>query len=227
MYSQQVKERAKKLRGQGVSYNQLQRTLSIPKSTLSSWFSESLGMPFDRKALLQHLAKIRVLSVKAKTKIKLDELREIQIKAQKEVSLYPLNLIGFQKSLISMLYWAEGAKHKTVSGLIIVNTDPKLLKLFISLLRNCYELDEKRFRVRLHVHYYHPIKETRRFWSKLLKIPEPQFSKTLIKKRGLKKRFRKNFHGICILSYLNSSIRKEILALGYAIHDQIEKVCRI
>jgi len=121
-----------------------------------------------------------------------------------------------------MLYWAEGAKHEKVSGLIFVNTDPKLLELFISLLRNCYELDEKKFRVRLHLHYYHPIKETRQFWSKLLEIPESQFTKTLIKRRSLKKRFRKNFHGICILSYLSSSIRKEILALGYAIHNQIK-----
>ncbi|OHA93811.1 MAG: hypothetical protein A3E02_00010 [Candidatus Zambryskibacteria bacterium RIFCSPHIGHO2_12_FULL_38_34] len=222
MYTKQTKEKARKLREQGVSYNKLQRMLDIPKSTLSSWFSESLGMPFDRKTLLKHLANIRILSAKVKRKNKMDELEKIQKKADEEILSYPLDLVSFQKSLISMLYWAEGAKHEKVSGLIFVNTDPKLLELFISLLRNCYELDEKKFRVRLHLHYYHPIKETRQFWSKLLEIPESQFTKTLIKRRSLKKRFRKNFHGICILSYLSSSIRKEILALGYAIHNQIK-----
>lgn len=225
MYTKLIKEKARKLREQGVSYNQLQRTLGIPKSTLSSWFSESLGMPFDHKSLLKHLAKIRLLSAKTKNRIKSEGLQKIQKEAKKEVSSYPLDSMGFQKSLLSMLYWAEGTKHDKVSGLIFTNTDSKLITLFISMLRNCYKLNEERFRVRLHLHYYHPIKENRRFWSRLLKIPESQFSKTIIKKRGVKKRFRKNFYGICVLSYLDSSIRKEILAVGYAIHDQInEKV---
>ncbi|MFH0804304.1 MAG: hypothetical protein V1896_01755 [Candidatus Zambryskibacteria bacterium] len=220
MYTKQVKEKAKRLRKKGISYNQLQKMLSIPKSTLSVWFSPTLGMPFNRSQLLNHLRKIRVMAKKAKARKKLEDIQKFQAEAQKEIRNYPLSSKYFQKSLISMLYWAEGSKHEKVSGLTLVNTDPNLLELYILLLRKCFALDEKKFRVGLHLHYYHPIRETRKFWSELLRIPESQFRKTLIKKRSLKKKFRKNFRGICMLSYLDSSIRKEILALGYAMYSQ-------
>lgn len=219
MYTDEIKSKAKKLREQGVSYNQLQKTLGIPKSTLSSWFSESLGMPFDRKALLKHLANIRILSAKAKTKIRLDELESIKLKTRKDVSAYPVNNIGFQKSLIAMLYWAEGTKHDKVGGLKFTNTDPKLVKLFVELLKKSYEIDPSLLRIALHIHYYHKIKPTRKFWSSHLKIPESQFTYIHIKKRSLTKKFRRNFMGICIVSYPVGKIRKEIMALAYELHD--------
>ncbi|MSU45122.1 MAG: hypothetical protein EXS47_00600 [Candidatus Zambryskibacteria bacterium] len=178
-------------------------------------------MPFDKKAMAEHLAKIRPLAGRMKTKIRLDGLEKIRISIEEEVSSYPLKSKDFQKSLLAMLYWAEGSKHERISGLKFTNTDPKLIDLFASLLRNCYEINEARFRIYLQLHYYHPVKKTKQFWSNLLHIPEAQFNATTIKKRSRKKRFRKNFMGICSLCYLSSDIRKEILAIGYAIQKQI------
>jgi hypothetical protein len=220
-YIKEIKTKAKKLREQGISYNQLQKMLGIPKSTLSAWFSPSLGMPFNRKQLLQHLARIRPLASKAKTKIRLDELEIIKSKAKIEINKYSIKNKTFQKSLMAMLYWAEGSKHSKVSGLIFTNTDPKMVNLFISMLRNCYKIDESKLHIRLHLHYYHKIKVVRDFWSRLLQIPTTQFSPVFIKKRSRNKRFRKNFMGICFLHYSEGKIRKEILEIGYAISDCI------
>ena len=215
MYTKKIRDRARKLREEGISYNQLQRTLGIPKSTLSSWFSKSLGMPFDRGALLKHLAKVRVLAAKAKTRIRLEELKSIQLKIQDEVITYPIHKVGFQKSLVSMLYWAEGTKHEKVGGLKFTNTDPRLVRLFVELLKNSYDINPSLFRIGLHIHYYHKIKTVRKFWSSYLKIPESQFNYIYIKKRSHTKRFRRNFMGICIVSYPVGKIRKEIMALAY------------
>jgi hypothetical protein len=51
-----------------------------------------------------------------------------------------------------------------------------------------------------------------------LQIPEKQFTAIYVKKRSRKKRFRKNFMGICLINYRDSAVRKEILELGRALH---------
>ena|SRR3989344_3796561 len=89
-----------------------------------------------------------------------------------------------------------------------------MLKLFIELLRRSYLLDESKFRVRIHLHYYHEKKELTKFWSELLNIPVSQFAAPYLKPRSKKKRFRKNSKGICLLRYADSNIRREILAIS-------------
>ena len=125
--------------------------------------------------------------------------------------------------MLAMLYSAEGARHKGVSGLKFANTDPKMAQLYITLLRKCYKLDESRFRIRLHLHYYHSIKKSKKIWSKLLNVPLDQFSKPYIKKRSKTKKFRKNFIGICFISYLDSNIRREIMEIFSQLHFFIAK----
>ncbi|MDP3758171.1 MAG: hypothetical protein Q8Q86_00475, partial [Candidatus Daviesbacteria bacterium] len=90
------------------------------------------------------------------------------------------------------------------------------------LLRKCYKIDEEKLRIRLHLHYYHRIKTAKKFWSDLLKIPLDKFGKIYIKKRSKRKRFRKNFMGICFINYLDSNVRKEVLEIGYQLQKILE-----
>lgn len=223
IYNEKIKNEAEQLRKAGISYGDIKKTLNIPKSTLSVWFSKKFPYKFDKKAQAEHLKNIRPLAMAAKKKRTEEEARNIQEKIGQEIKKYPLTNIGFLKSILAGLYWAEGAKYKGVSGLKFVNTDPNLTHLYITLLRKCYDLDEGRFRIKLHLHYYHNKKEGKNFWSKLLNIPETQFANPYIKKRSKKRRFRKNFMGICFINYLNSNIRKELLELGKQLHENIIK----
>ena len=120
-----------------------------------------------------------------------------------------------------MLYWAEGAK--SGSEVNFANTDPKLSLLFITLLRECFEIDEKRLRLRLHVHYYHKKKTVRKFWGELLNIPQDQFQKIYVKKRSKTKKFRQNFAGICFIRYGDVAIKDKIMQFAFAIADKIVK----
>ena|ERR1700733_9382705 len=162
-YSKDIKNKAEKLRKTGKSYKEIWDIMKIPKSTLSSWFGENLGVFLGSEKHLEHLARIRPFANKMKTKIRLDGLEKVRIAMEKEVLTYPLKMISFQKSLLAMLYWTEGSKHEKVSGLKFTNTDPKLIDLFATLLRNCYKLDETKFRIFLQLHYYHPIRKTKNF----------------------------------------------------------------
>lgn len=224
-YTQKDKNRVKQLILSGKSYSEIRKLLGVPKSTVSTWFGKTLKRPIDKKARHKHFSRIHRLALIALKKkwenTRREEDRLIKIKMEKELKNYPLKNNGFYKSLLSMLYWAEGDKHKNACGTKFANTDPKLAKLYATLLRKCYDVDESKFRIGLHVHYYHSIKKVRNFWSRTLNIPVAQFHKVYIKKRSKTKRFRKNFAGICFIYYGNSKIRKELLELGFLLQKTI------
>mgnify|MGYP001576079178 CR=1 FL=1 len=212
-YKKEIKQKAEKLRKSKKTYSEITKILKVPKSTLSAWLSDKFEGIFDKKAQLAHLANIRPLAIATK-KRNISRCADIlSERMSREIKKYPLKNICFLKSMLSMLYGAEGARYKGVSGLVFANTDPKMAKLYVTLLRKCYKLDESKFRIRLHIHYYHSIKKSKKIWSELLNIPLRQFNKVYIKKRSKTKRFRKNFGGICLISYLDSNIRKEVMEI--------------
>ena len=166
IYSEEEKEKVKQAILSGKSYKEITEFLGVPKSTTSTWFGKTLRRPETHEEMLNRLREIRKLSsIKIKNKwkkIRQDEDSLITKMVQKELPTYPFDNIGFYKSMLSMLYWAEGTK--SGSGLHFVNTDPDLMKFFLKLLRKCYNIDEKKLHARLHLHYYHKVKRARNFW---------------------------------------------------------------
>ena len=227
MYNDDIKSKVETLRRQGKTYREIRQYFDIPKSTLSTWLGHKIQIPFDRNQQLAHLASIRPLAIKvlreSRLKEKEKQQKELKEKINKEIKTFPLKSPELYKAMLAMLYWAEGSKYDKVSGTQFANSSPELSKLYISLLRKCYDLDEKKFRIRLHLHYYHKAKAVKLFWSKLLNIPLSQFASIYIKKRSKKKRFRKNFMGICFIYYTGNAIRIELLELAYALYARVAK----
>ncbi len=217
-------KKAEKLRAGGKSYREIKTLLGVPKSTLSNWLSKKYPFAFTREEQLKHLSKIRPLAIAQKKREQDILANKLSRKVTLEIKTYPLDNIGFYKTVLAALYWAEGAKHKGVSGLKFANTDPRLALFYISLLRKCYPTNPSKFRVRLHLHHYHKPKAAIKFWSELLTIPTAQFGKIYIKKRSKTKRFRKNFNGICFIAYLDSNIRKELLEIIHQIQTTTSAV---
>ena len=222
-WPQKIKNRAKRLRKLGKSYGEISKSLGISKSTLHVWLHKikSPGF-FTKKDRVEHLSRIRILAAKANKLKREERLDKIRQRVIKEVKKYDLSGLAFSKSLLAMLYWAEGSKGR--GTLAFANTDPKLALLYLTLLRKSYPIDEEKVRVRLHLHWYHPVGETRKFWSKLLRISESKFGKIYTKKRSATKKFRKNFAGICFIKYHSEDLRFEVLEQASAIADRLVPV---
>lgn len=168
-----------------------------------------------REKWIKEIQPLGALGQKRKREKKINQIVADVQKDLKEMQLTP----ELSKAVLASLYWAEGSKGRGM--LKFVNTDPRLMSLFITLLRQSYMLDERKFRVGLQLHWYHKDKKVRRFWSELLNIPESQFHKTYHKKRSKKRVFRKNIGGICFLRYNSDTLREQILHYAYAFGEKI------
>lgn len=223
-WTNEDRTKARLMRQRGASYSGIYKELRVPKSTLNLWFKD-LPYPnhmyfIDQKSWL---AEIRKLSAAANRKKRQDGMAKISQKVKKEVEEWELlKSRETQKSLLSMLYWAEGQKlPERGTPVKFANTDPKLVLLFLTLLRNCYQLDKTKLRIQIHVHWYHNQRKVQRFWSKLLSVDESLFNKIYVKQRSKTKRFRKNFAGICFVIYYSVNLRREIVETGYNIAERI------
>jgi len=223
-WPEQVKKEARLLREEGLSYGELTRRLGVPKSTLHSWIYD-LKRPeyITNEQKRKHLERIRSLARIAIRQKREKRLNEIKKRIIREVGKYSLKRKDYLRSMLAMLYWTEGTKAR--GTLAFANTDPSLVLLFLTLLRKCYEIDENKLRVRLHLHYYHKASKVKRFWSRLLNIPESKFGKIYFKPRSKTKRFRHNFMGVCSIKYYSEDLRFEILERARLLAERIAGMC--
>ena len=112
----------------------------------------------------------------------------------------------------TMLYWAEGYKTDKASGIDFANSNSFMVKLFITFLRDRYELDEKRFRAFIYCYSNQDPLALILFWSKLLKVPTSQFSKPYIRK-DYRKDGRKMKYGMIHIRYNDKKMLRDILDL--------------
>lgn len=223
----EVKNKAKDLRARNYSYSDISKKLGVAKSTLHLWIKginyDKEKSDFNKKIHLEKIRHLAVASIKRKRKQRREKIYKQVQKDVDKITLF--NNRDYLKSLLVMLYWAEGSKGRGTMG--FANTDPKLALLYITLLRKCFDIKEEKIRIRLHLHYYHPIKKTRKYWSDLLNVPINRFGKIYIKKRSISKRFRKNFVGICFIRYHNENLRLEVLKTAKVIADKIVPIAQL
>jgi DNA-binding Lrp family transcriptional regulator len=222
-WPESIKNEARLLRKQGRSYGELIKILNVSRSTLFTWIGGMKRPGYITKRDMQlHMKRIQKMAVEANRKIREERLSKIINRVRKEVSAFSLSNKGCLKSMLAMLYWAEGSKGR--GALVFANTDPKLSLLFLTMLRKAYLIDEEKLRIRLHLHSYHNVAKTKLFWSTLLGISESKFGKIYIKERSKTKKFRENFAGICFIKYHCEDLRYEILQVADQIANKIAPV---
>lgn len=114
------------------------------------------------------------------------------------------------KNLGLMLYWGEGDKTGNYF-VALTNTDKNILKYFASWLRKYFSVDEKRLKCRLYIWANLDEGKIKEFWSKELKIPLSQFTKSYISKSKPNIRKKRHEYGVCRISYGSKDIFKNIL----------------
>ena len=205
-----------------MSLLEISRTLHTAKSTASLWLSSEKNRgiygSMTKQEWMRFIQKKSIVALHKRT-IMRQQNRETEAKHQMTNLQISLET---QRAILSTLYWAEGSKG--VGVLNFANTDPRLCLIFVTLLRSSYDLDETKFRIRLHLHKYHDEQELKKYWSELLEIPISQFNGVIWKKEpNSGKRYRQNYHGICFVKYNSVDLQKRIMAYAHLLGEKLTK----
>ncbi|MCF7820093.1 MAG: hypothetical protein K9M44_01315 [Candidatus Pacebacteria bacterium] len=177
------KNEAIKLRKLGYSYNEINKVLNTPKSTLSYWLKE-LDIPNSLKKQIlkkgnKKSSEALIKRNKQQTKIAHDRHLDIKEKAKKEFLQLKDNHLFL--SAIN-LYWAEGYKKGAYGskwkGFDFANSDKEMIILIINFLENICKIPREKIKLQIIAHQNVNIDKAISFWSCATKLPPNQFWKT-------------------------------------------------
>lgn len=217
------RERVKQLRKVGKTYSEINKILKlkIPKGTLS-YICHNIKLPknYGVKVKLINCRSLRLARQRAAEARDRKQKEAIATFNKKNANLKKfLNNKKISKILSSCLYLAEGGKTRKGS-LMFGNSDPGIIKFFLSLLRNAFVLDEKKFRCTLQCRADQKIEFLQKFWSSVTNIPISQFYKAQIDKRSLGKRtLKREYKGVCRLDYFSADVFHELMMIGKIITE--------
>lgn len=183
-----LKAKARELRLQGWTYDQIEAELGCSRSSVSLWVRD-LPKPERRDPTEQ--AKLAARKRwEHELAIRDEERQRTKNKAAQEIgemSDRDLFMTGVA------LYWAEGTKDKPYArreGVIFVNSDPGVIQLYLAWLR-LLGVERERLRYRVMIHMTADAEGAKHYWANLVDVDVSTFQKTTIKKHN-PKTVRKN-----------------------------------
>lgn len=218
MDNKKLKERVIFLRKQGKTYSEINKEVDIlvPKSTLSYWCN-NINLTANQQKKINSMAiknilrgqKLAVTVNKLKREKYLKSV-EARVRHLKKI----LNNKNVAKIALTMLFLGEGSK--SVKGsLSLGNSNPDIIRLFLSLLRFCHKINERKFRCTLQCRADQNIEELEKFWSKITNIPLAQFYKARIDVRTIgKPSKKKDYKGVCRIDYFSADIFNELIKIS-------------
>lgn len=218
----ELKFQAIALRKEGKTYSEIKNLLgkAIPKSTLSNWCADlSLNTrQLNRIERKVYAAGERGRAVALATKrIRRYEYLSGLNKANEHLKQKIYRDKDIAKIVLATLYLAEGGK-KQSGSLMFGNSDPKIIRLFLSLFELVYETKKEKFRCTVQCRADQDVSKLEKFWSETTTIPRVQFYTARIDKRTVGKVSRKqNYKGVCRIDYLSAHIYNDLLAAGSSI----------
>ena len=158
-------ERARTLRAQSWTLQEIADELGVAKSSVSLWVRDVEFVPRPRQPgahrkphpwIARKEAEIEGTAAEGRARIGRMSERDLLI-------------------AVTALYAGEGSK--TPGEVRFANSDPRMIALFCVWLRHFFEIDEHRLRLRLYLHAGLDLDAANRFWSDLTGIPLSQFRK--------------------------------------------------
>ena len=209
-----LKIEAREMRGNGMTSDEIAKTLFISKSTASLWIRD-VTLSDEGISKLLHKKKTARANISADRKSQTSRLlKEMHAGAVTLISDLS-NPLRTEMLICAMIYWCEGSKSKNDSEFTFTNSDPGLVATFLSLFRKCFKVDESRLRVLMQLHEYHNEVKQLQFWSETTRIPKQQFLKTYSKPHTGKNK-REGYEGCIHIKYYDVNIARQIHAVARA-----------
>lgn len=204
-----LRAKALRLRSLGYSMGEISDRLHISQSTAYLWVKNVQLSTVAQKRLLDRGAEGRAKGVLTNRKKRQALLKKITEKVRKELGSVVVSKTT-ARLLCAMLYWGEGSKKTNCLG--FTNSDPLMMRVFLTLLRQSFMLNPAKFSVCLHLHEYHNEADLKKFWSEVMEIPEKLFIKSFLKSNTGKSK-KEGYLGCVSVHYYDYTVALELTAV--------------
>jgi hypothetical protein len=184
-------ELGRSLRRLGWTYGEIRESLPVAKSTVSYWCRDIRLTDEQVDAIKKRVAGSRrgvPVDTQWRRRIEIEGI-ETRARTRARTLIHdPFWVAGV------VLYWGEGMKTHRI--LAVANSDARLLNVFIAWTRRYFDTDAA-FTLALNLHARNDEAAARRYWSTVLDIEAPAFTKTFRKPAGTGHRKNHLPNGVC------------------------------
>jgi AcrR family transcriptional regulator len=205
------RDEARRLRRcDGLSLQEIARTVGVSKSSVSLWVRDIELTPEQHRRLndsnCMYGAQVRSRAVRMAT------FRRRRAEAQEGGRATARERDPFHAAGC-MLYWAEGSKKRNLAQLS--NADPEVVRFFVRFIRTYFDVPDEAFRVTCHLFADHLPQQERieQFWLDQLDLPRASLCKSIVNvysKYSLKKRANRLPYGTCRVTVHRTSVVQHI-----------------
>ncbi|MGX4691725.1 hypothetical protein [Streptomyces sp. JNUCC 63] len=194
-----LRDKARELRLQGWTYDQIQVELGCSKSSISLWVRDlpkpERRDPSEQAKLAARKRWEHELAVRDQAR---QQTKAVAAQEVGEMSDRDLFIAGVA------LYWAEGTKDKPYERretVIFVNSDPGVIQLYLAWL-SLLDVEAERLQYRVMIHMTADVEAAKRYWAALVGVDAATFQKTTIKKHNpktVRKNVGENYRGCLVI----------------------------
>lgn len=157
-------QRARELRAEAWTLADIASELGVSKSSVSLWVRDVAFTPNPRRR------------TRAPRPSSLHVRKLAEIEATKRAGAAAIGQLNEREFLMLGIALYAGEGGKTDGSVRFANSDPRMIRSFVTWLRYFFAVDESRLRLRLYLHEGLDLAAANVFWSDLTGIPISQFS---------------------------------------------------
>ncbi|MGV9940361.1 hypothetical protein [Streptomyces sp. NPDC003401] len=200
-----LRAKARELRLQGWTYDQIQVELGCSKSSISLWVRD-LPKPERRDAAEQARLACRK-RWEHELAVRDEKRRQTKAAAANEIGTMTardLFLVGVA------LYWAEGSKDKLYArreSVQFVNSDPGVIRVYLAWL-DLLGVSRERLRFTVMIHENADVTGAEEYWADLVGVDRAVFYKTTLKRHNpktVRKNVGENYRGCLVIRVLQGA----------------------
>ena len=226
-YNLKVVNEAKILRSKAYTYGEIRKALNliVPKGTLHSWF-KGIVLPSSYYLKLKsinknHLTKARAISID-KNKIKRQDFLDGLDKINTSIA-DSIHNKDVAKIALATLCLGEASKYKTSRSFSLGNTDPRIIIIFLVLLKKCFNFNLEKVRCTVQCRADQDIEDLEKFWQNVTGVPKRLFYKARIDPRTIGSPTRKkDYKGVLRIDYFDSRVQLELESLADLVYNQLK-----
>lgn len=216
----------RELRLKGKTYTEIKLKLGIqvPKSTLATWCKQ-IEMPQGYTTKIEELNKInrtkgRLVALATNKRKREELLRKIN-ETNKPLARF-IKEPSVAKIALAMLCLGEASKSKRSASFYLGNSDPKIIVLFINLLKACFDFDIHKVRCTVQCRADQDPNALEEYWMEVTGVPKELFYPSRVDPRTVGRPTKQKEHkGVLRVDYFDSLVRLQLESLANLVYNQL------